>query len=111
MLFLSGNRRRDTLPRALVEAEQQFDEVEVYRTFTQTDIALPEPPAWLVFFSPSGIEAVRASGYDLSAYTCAAIGPTTAGALRDQGANVRAVAETPTPEALTAALRRALASS
>ena len=110
LLFLSGNRRRDALPRVLVEAGHRFDEVEVYRTRTRSDITLPDPPAWLVFFSPSGIEAVQASGYDVGAYSCAAIGPTTADALRARGASVRAVAETPTPEALTDSLRTALAS-
>lgn len=110
LLFLSGNRRRSTLPRALVHANQVFDEVEVYRTRTRHDIALPDPPAWLVFFSPSGIEAVRASGYELDAYPCAAIGSTTAAALRDEGAAVSAVAAAPTPEALHAALRDAVAS-
>lgn len=107
LLFLSGNRRRSTLPRAFVEAGQVFDEVEVYRTRTRYDIALPDPPAWLVFFSPSGIEAVQASGNALGDYHCAAIGPTTAAALRDRGAHVHAVAEAPTPEALRTALRDA----
>lgn len=110
LLFLSGNRRRSTLPRAFVEARQVFDEVEVYRTRTRRDIALPNPPAWLVFFSPSGIEAVQASGHVLDDYWCAAIGPTTAAALRERGGHVHAVAETPTPEALRTALRDAFAS-
>lgn len=107
LLFLSGNRRRDTLPRALVEAGQVFDETEVYRTRLRSNITLPSPPAWLVFFSPSGIEAVRASGYALDAYACAAIGPTTAAALRDAGTAVQAVAATPTPDALAAAIQDA----
>ncbi len=110
LLFLSGNRRRDTLPRALVDAGQVFDEVEVYRTRLRSDIVLPSPPAWLVFFSPSGIEAVRASGYALDAYACAAIGSTTAAALRNVGVSVQAVAATPTPDALAAAIRDAQAS-
>ncbi|WP_176521618.1 uroporphyrinogen-III synthase [Longimonas halophila] len=110
LLFLSGNRRRDTLPRALVEAGQVFDEVEVYRTRLRSNITLPDPPAWLAFFSPSGIEAVRASGYALDAYACAAIGSTTAAALRDEGASVQAVAASPTPDALAAAIRDVQAS-
>lgn len=107
LLFISGNRRRATLPRALVQEGQLFDEVEVYRTRPRSDIALPAPPAWLAFFSPSGIEAVRASGHALASYACAAIGPTTAEALRAAGAPVRAVAAEPTPEALADALRTA----
>lgn len=107
LLFISGNRRRATLPRALVQEGQVFDEVEVYRTRLRRDIVLPDPPAWLAFFSPSGIEAVRASGHALASYACAAIGPTTANALRAAGVTVRAVAAEPTPEALADALRTA----
>ncbi|MFO8233691.1 MAG: uroporphyrinogen-III synthase [Longimonas sp.] len=110
LLFVSGNRRRDTLPNALVSAGQMFDEVESYRTRTRSTLNLPPPPAWLVFFSPSGTEAVQASGYDLASYPCAAIGPTTATALREQGAAVRAVADAPTPEALATAVQEAIAS-
>lgn len=105
LLFLSGNRRRDTLPQALTEAGCPFDEVEVYRTRIRTDLSLPDPPATLVFFSPSGVEAVERSGYDLSAYPCVAIGTTTAAALREGGAPDVAVALTPTPEGVRAALR------
>lgn len=105
LLFLSGNRRRNTLPQALTEAGCPFDEVEVYRTRIRTDLSLPDPPATLVFFSPSGVEAVQRSGYDLSAYPCAAIGTTTAAALRAGGASGVAVAPTPTPEGVQAALQ------
>ena len=107
LLFLSGNRRRDTLPRALVQNQQPYDEVVVYRTHTRTHIDLPDPPACLAFFSPSGLEAVHASGYDLSRYQCAAIGPTTAQALHDQGLSVDAIADTPTPQGMLQAVEQA----
>lgn len=109
-LFLSGNRRRDTLPNALRETSTPFDELIVYETGLRSSIDLPEAAAgdWLVFFSPSGIEAV-ARHTDASAlrYRLAAIGPTTAEALRARGASVEAVAERPSSQALVAAIQAA----
>ena len=67
-----------------------------------------EGPIWIVFFSPSGLEAVtRSGGIPFDRYRCAAIGPTTAEALREAGRTVAAVAEEPTPEALLAAIASA----
>lgn len=110
LLFLSGNRRRDTLPEGLATRGIAFDEQEAYVTCTRTDLALPgpaTPPRWLVFFSPSGLEAVQHSGADLTAYRIAAIGPTTAGALTDASVTVDAVASTPSPSGLVTALQAA----
>lgn len=108
LLFLCGNRRRDTLPDALNEAGIPFEELVVYETHTRTDITLPEGRKgdWLAFFSPSGIEAIRAaSGVDPSLYRKAAIGPTTAAALEKQGWPAEAVAASPTPAALVQAIQ------
>lgn len=67
-----------------------------------------EGPIWIVFFSPSGLEAVtRSGGIPFEHYRLAAIGPTTAEALREDGRTVLAVAEEPTPEALCAAIASA----
>jgi len=109
VLFLSGNRRRDVLPEALQEAEVTFDELVVYETHYRTDLELPSPSEnpWLVFFSPSGIEAVQNAGIQHSAYRLAAIGSTTATALREAGSEVEAVAASPTPAALVDAIRKA----
>ncbi len=108
LLFLAGNRRRDTLPRALEAAGVPFAEQCVYETHVRTDLDFSEEPApdWVVFFSPSGIEAARqARGIDWRTVRKAALGPTTAAALKEAGWTVEAVAEVPTPEALAAALR------
>ena len=107
LLFLSGSRRRDTLPDGLRAAEVAFDELVVYETHLRSDLRLPPPSRrrWLAFFSPSGIEAVqRAEAGPLSGYSCAAIGPTTAEALRDVGVEGVAVAHTPSPDGLVRAL-------
>lgn len=110
LLFLSGSRRRDTLPDGLEAAGIPFEEQVVYETHTRTDLDLPEEPgAWLAFFSPSGLEAVQQADADaLRRFRCAAIGPTTATALREAGQTVDAVADTPTPEALVRAVIQAV---
>ena len=114
LLFLSGNRRRETLPEALRAAEVRFDELVVYETHARTDLDVPARgrASWLVFFSPSGLEAVtRAEGVDVQAHRLAAIGPTTAEALEGDGHAVEAVADEPSPDGLVAALQRAGARS
>lgn len=110
LLFLSGNRRRDTLPDGLRQHGIPFDEQEVYETNVETDLALPPPDdngTWLAFFSPSGLKAVTASGIAVGAYRLAAIGPTTAAALRAAGHSVGATAPTPGPEPLADAIAKA----
>jgi uroporphyrinogen-III synthase len=109
-LFLCGNRRRDTLPDVLRDARTPFEELVVYETVLRTDLDVPpaQPGDWLAFFSPSGIEAVMQYGVTAEAdFRIAAIGPTTAHALRDRGWTVHAVADTPSPEALGTAIRDA----
>jgi uroporphyrinogen-III synthase len=109
LLFLSGNRRRETLPEGLREAGVAFDEQVVYETHTRGDLSLPSGAggAWLVFFSPSGLDAVQASGCPIDTYRCAAIGSTTAAALEEEGLSVRAVADAPSPQGLVSAIRGA----
>jgi len=113
LLFLCGNRRRDTLPNQLREADLAFDELVVYEAQTCRDLTLPlsqEPPGspWLVFFSPSGLEAVeQAPSVDskqLRDTRIAAIGSTTGGALAEAGWTVEAVAAEPSPDALVEAI-------
>lgn len=111
LLFLCGNRRRDTLPDALTDARIPFEELVVYETHTRSDLALPAgaPGDWLAFFSPSGIEAIeRAPRVDPRIYRRAAIGPTTAAALDDHGWPPEATAATPTPASLVEAVRHAM---
>lgn len=108
LLFLCGNRRRDTLPDALAAAGISFEELVVYETHTRDDVALPafREGDWLAFFSPSGTEAVEATPHvDPSRYRKAAIGPTTGRALVDRGWKVEVVADAPTPGALVRAVR------
>lgn len=105
LLFLSGNRRRDTLPDRLNSANISFEELVVYETHLRRRLEWPfdpeDAPEWVVFFSPSGIEAVQEDDrIPWEHLRTAAIGSTTAGALRERGWIVDAVAEAPEPEAL-----------
>ena len=107
LLFLAGNRRRDDLPDGLRAAGVSFEEVTAYVTTVRDDLALP-PARWLAFFSPSGLEAVQASGSASGGASGerrhATLGPTTAAALRAAGLAVHAVADVPTPAALARAV-------
>ena len=110
LLFLSGNRRRDTLPEALRAADVPFKERVVYETRPRSSLDLPssDGSTWLVFFSPSGLEAVdRADAVDPADYRVAAIGPTTGTALEEAGHSVEAVAAEPSPDGLVAAITAA----
>ena len=104
LLFLCGDKRRDVLPDGLFEAGVRYSELEIYTSSTRGDLAIPEETAWLVFFSPSGLQAVEASGIDPAAYRLAAIGETTARALEEAGYPVSAIADEPSPDALANAI-------
>lgn len=107
LLFLSGNRRRDTLPNGLAHIGIPVTEQVVYNTETRTDIELDDDTEWLVFFSPSGLESVEASRISVSSYRLAAIGSTTGDALSSAGLTPEAVAERPTPSDLVDAISNA----
>jgi uroporphyrinogen-III synthase len=115
-LFLCGNSRRDTIPRALASASIPFTELVVYASMPlpPDSIAWPtqRPPSWIVFFSPNGVRAaVRASfsfHWPFASSRLAAIGQTTADAMRDVGLSVDAVPSKPHPAALVTALVHAI---
>jgi uroporphyrinogen-III synthase len=111
LLFLCGDLRRDVLPDRLLSAGVAFDELVVYRTIgdaSALEAYLAQPLDWLAFFSPSGVEAaLELDGISWNSLSAAAIGPTTADALRAAGIHPAAVAASPTPEALVAAVTSA----
>lgn len=110
LLFACGDRRRDALPAILREAGVSAEEIVAYRTRLRPLRAWPggEKPDWIVFFSPSGVEAMLQSPeLSMEGLSLAAIGGATADALRVRGFESRAVAEEPSPEALADALRSA----
>ena len=117
-VFLCGNTRRDTVPRALDAADHvTWEEVCVYRSNPVPPDQLhwpATPPDWTVFFSPRGVRAVVPGGssssssraWPLAACRHAAIGDTTAQAMRDAGVSVDTIAQSPGPIPLADAIRR-----
>ncbi len=93
--FFSGNLRKETLPKALKEANIQFNEIQVYET-TLTPHKLEIPVEGLLFFSPSGVESYLSEN-KIKKETCFCIGETTAEALYQITKNIR-IAENPSVE-------------
>ena len=54
--FFSGNLRKETLPKALSEANVKYNEIQVYET-TLTPQKIKTTVDGILFFSPSGVES------------------------------------------------------
>jgi uroporphyrinogen-III synthase len=93
--FFSGNLRKETLPKALKEANIQLNEIQVYET-TLTPHKLEVPVEGLLFFSPSGVESYLSEN-KIKKEVCFCIGETTAEALTTVTKNIR-IAENPSIE-------------
>lgn len=77
--FFSGNLRRETLPKALKDAEVKFNEIQVYDT-SLTPQKIKTAVDAILFFSPSGVESYLKDNV-IKKETCFCIGETTADAL------------------------------
>ncbi|MFC6877295.1 uroporphyrinogen-III synthase [Flavobacterium myungsuense] len=95
--FFSGNLRKETIPKALKEANIQLNEIQVYET-TLTPHKLEVPVEGLLFFSPSGVESYLSEN-KIKKEVCFCIGETTAEALATVTKNIR-IAENPSIEDL-----------
>lgn len=121
VLFVRGDRALRAVPDALSEDGIAVDEVIVYESAPETPLNLrmscsssvviegeKRSPSALVFYSPSGLEAVLAANCEdlnmplsglgdnkQNAAAIIAIGSTTAAALESKGFRVTGVAETP----------------
>ena len=93
--FFSGNLRRETLPKALKEAEVKFNEIQVYET-SLTPQKIKTPANGILFFSPSGVESYLKEN-TIKKETCFCIGETTAEALHKITKNI-IIADQPTVE-------------
>ncbi|KAK0442098.1 tetrapyrrole biosynthesis, uroporphyrinogen III synthase [Armillaria borealis] len=95
LLYLTGDKNRDTLPNILGGAGVVLHPLKVYETqgsstFPQHLKGIvplrPTVPWWIVFFAPSAAEFVLPflkEQFDLDSVKIAAIGPTTATFLRE----------------------------
>lgn len=93
--FFSGNLRRETLPKALKEANIEFNEIKVYET-TLTPQKIKGSFNALLFFSPSGVESYLKDN-SIKKESCFCIGDTTASALLKITKNI-IIPENPTIE-------------
>lgn len=114
LLYLSGDKRKDTLESLLRERGIRLHEVQAYETFQSPTFEEDHrkaqengPFAWIIFFSPSGakmlLPLLRESDLAPSP-SMAAIGPTTRDYLLSQKVQVAAMAESPNPTALLMAM-------
>jgi len=125
LLYLVGDKRKDTLPSLLNEQGIKMHEIQAYETYQSPtfeadycallDENLKKSIEWIVLFSPSGAKLLfpllsKEHDNEESEKTnvnvkYAAIGPTTRDyLLSNNEVEVHAMAESPTPEALVSAM-------
>lgn len=94
-LFLCGNLRKDTLPKALNENNIRYKEVVVYKTHL-TPRAFQRDFDGILFFSPSGIRSYLLEN-SMNSSTLFCIGTTTADEAKNHSDNI-IIANKPTVE-------------
>ncbi|XP_036120870.1 uroporphyrinogen-III synthase isoform X1 [Molossus molossus] len=121
LLFPCGALKGEVLPKMLKDKGIPMESITVYQKVPHPGIQVnlssyyskQGVPASIAFFSPSGLThslqyIQELSGNHIQQIKFAAIGPTTARALAAQGLPVSCTAQSPTPRALAAGIRRAL---
>lgn len=77
MMFLCGDKRRDTLPDSFRSRRLPLEELVVYQTCAVESFEFPaecKVPDWIVFFSPSGLKVVKDLSLPWESIRKAAIG-------------------------------------
>ena len=128
LLVLSGNLRRQELFNVLSASSVAYEELTVYETRTNSRLqqqwqqladTTDASSGWVCYFSPSGVSGVRqcveaaVSEGEVGevrrvrwlALRVAVLGQTSASAVRQAGWTVQAVAESPSPTQLLAAIQ------
>lgn len=121
LLFPCGALKRETLPTMLREKDIAFESLTVYQTSQHPNLneslrnyfSQEGVPASVTFFSPSGVKYClkhiqKLSGDLMPHIKFAAIGPTTAEAMATEGIVVSCTAINPTPQHLTAGIKKIL---
>ncbi|XP_072523939.1 uroporphyrinogen-III synthase isoform X2 [Salminus brasiliensis] len=124
LLFPCGSLKREVLPTALRRNEIPLETLTVYQTSEHPDLEKnithyftnQGMPASIAFFSPSGVKFCldtlkSLAGAKLDQIKFAAVGPTTADALKAEGLRVSCTAEKPTPQHLAKGIAQALSSN
>jgi uroporphyrinogen-III synthase len=94
--FFSGNLRKETLPKALKNANITFNEIEVYKTkLAPFKISAEEKFEAILFFSPSAVESYLTNN-KIKNEICFCIGQTTAKTLENNKIKNIVIAENPT---------------
>ena len=84
--FFSGNLRKETLPKALKEANVKYNEIQVYET-TLAPQKIKTAVDGILFFSPSAVESFLKDN-KIKNEICFCIGNTTAEALEKTTKNI-----------------------
>lgn len=77
MLFTCGEKRSDVLPESFRQRGLPLEELVVYKSCAVSNIQLPVDcmqPQWVVFFSPSGLKAMKSVELPWATVRKAAIG-------------------------------------
>ncbi|KAG6574690.1 Uroporphyrinogen-III synthase [Phytophthora cinnamomi] len=114
MMFLCGDKRRDTLPDSFRSRGLPLEELVVYQTCAVQSVEFPAEctvPDWIVFFSPSGLKVVKDLPLPWQSIRKAAIGKTTAAALHEHAVATEqsyweadVIAPKPKPDSLAGAI-------
>ncbi|CEG37118.1 uroporphyrinogen-iii synthase [Plasmopara halstedii] len=114
MIFLCGDKRREVLPNSFRSRGLPLEELVVYQTSAVQNINFPDDckvPNWIVFFSPSGLNVIKDMALPWKSIRKAAIGKTTASALRQHAVATNeafwepdVTASMPDPESLACAI-------
>ncbi|CAI5726581.1 unnamed protein product [Peronospora destructor] len=112
MMFLCGDKRRDVLPDSFQSRGLPLEELVVYQTCPVQNVEFPlKVPDWIVFFSPSGLNAVKDLHLPWESIRKAAIGKTSAAALHEHAVTTGqtfweadVIAPKPKPESLADAI-------
>ncbi|NP_001088826.1 uncharacterized protein LOC496102 [Xenopus laevis] len=119
ILFPCGSLKREVLPKKLHEKNVPLETITVYQTSPHPAIqdslmdyyTKKGVPASIVFFSPSGVKYCLKFLKDLPSdqlnqIKFAAIGPTTAEAMAEEGIPVSCTAQNPTPQDLAVGIKQ-----
>lgn len=114
LLFPCGDQKLSTIMKILPVSGININEITIYKTTSHPDLEyeinrisklIDFNSSFLSFFSPSGVRYVsdilEKKGLDKASIYCAAIGPTTAEAIKTLGLNLYCTASKPNAECLS----------